>query len=136
MYREYGWAPRGEQITAVVSGKKFQRLNIVSAKMGKKIVAPFVYDGTTDSALFECWFEKCLLKELPENAVIIMDNASFHRKAKLQELVQGTTHRIIFLPPYSPDLNPIEHFWAWLKNEVRNILPKCDCLMDALMLCF
>ena len=136
LYREYARSPRGVRIPAKISGRKFRRTNIVAAKCMDKIVAPLIYDGTTDSVLFEFWFENCLLKELPKNAVVIMDNATFHRKLRLQELAEKAECKVLFLPPYSPDLNPIENYWAWLKRKLREILPTYECFMDALVDCF
>jgi len=78
LYREHGYAPRGVPVAGKISGRKFKRTNIVAAKCGDKIVAPMVYSGTTDSVLFEYWFENALLKSIPSFSVIIMDNATFH----------------------------------------------------------
>ena len=74
---------RGQKVYDKISGKKFQRTNIVAAKLGDKIIAPMQYSGTTDAPLFEYWFEQWLLPCLPEDTVIVMDNASFHKKEKL-----------------------------------------------------
>lgn len=104
--------------------------------MSKEIIAPLQYDGTMDSILFELWFEQCLLPALPEQSFIVMDNAAFHRKSRLYSLVQNTGHTLVFLPPYSPELNPIEHFWSWLKRQLRKILPLVSSLDDALFECF
>ena len=136
LYRQYGYAPKGEKIPFKISGKRFKRTNIVAAKCGKKIVAPMIYDGTTDSILFETWFEKCLLKEIPAGSTVVMDNATFHRKGRLQEIADKHGVFLLFLPPYSPDLNPIEKFWAWLKNHLRDILHNFENLYDALLDCF
>jgi len=136
LYREHAYSPRGVPIIGKVSGKKFKRTNIVAAKCGDRIVAPMIYDGTTDSVLFEYWFEMMLLKSIPKYSIIILDNATFHRKARLRELAEKTYCDVLFLPPYSPDLNPIERFWAWLKARLRNILPAYTSLDDALMVCF
>lgn len=136
LYREYAYSLRGVPIEVKISGKKFKRTNIVAAKCCDKIVAPMIYDGTTDSVLFECWFVEALLKTVPKHSVLIMYNATFHRKARLCELADKVDCKILFLPPYSPDLNPIEKFWAWLKQKLREILPQYDVLMDALMDCF
>lgn len=86
-----------------------------------------------NNSLFEFWFEKHLLPSLPPGAVIVMDNASFHRKAQLICLAQKYGFRLIFLPPYSPELNPIEKFWAWLKRYLRSVLHKFDSFDDALL---
>ena len=136
IYREYGYAPVGVRIPGKIRGKKFKRTNIVAAKCGDKIVAPMIYDGTTDSVLFECWFEKMLLKSIPRHSIIILDNATFHRKTKLRELAEKAGCDVLFLPPYSPDLNPIEQFWAWLKNRLRKVLPSFSNFEDALVDCF
>ena len=136
IHREYAYAPRGTSVIGNVSGKKFKRTNIVAAKCGSLIVAPMIYDGTTDAALFEYWFENALLKEIPKGSYCIMDNATFHRKGKLHELAEKAGCTVIFLPPYSPDLNKIEKYWAWLKNKLRKILPYYDSFMEALCVCF
>ena len=119
-----------------MSGKRYKRCGIVAAKMGKKIISPLQYDGTMDSTLFEIWFIEMLLPALPVNTTIIMDNASFHRKNRLILLAEIAGHRIIFLPPYSPNLNPIENFWSWLKSRLRKVLPYFESFDDALMDCF
>lgn len=136
IYREYAYSPRGVSIEGKISGKKFKRTNIVAAKCGDKIVAPFIYDGTTDSTLFEYWFEHMFLKSVPKYSVAILDNATFHRKAKLRELANNVNCEVLFLPPYSPDLNVIEKYWAWLKHKLRRILSARSDFYDAITECF
>lgn len=136
LYREYAYSAKGEAVYGLISGRKYQRTGLVAAQMGGKMIAPLQYDGTMDSALFELWFERCLLPVLPEHSCIVMDNAAFHRKSRLYSLVQNTGHTLVFLPPYSPELNPIEHFWSWLKRQLRKILPRCVSFNDALLECF
>ena len=136
LHREYGYAPRGEKVIESVCGRKFQRTNIVAAKMGDRIIAPMQYNGTTDAPLFEYWFKQCLLPCLPENTVIIMDNASFHSKKRLNEIAQKHNQRIIFLPPYSPELNPIENFWNTLKRWLKMNVSRFDSFDDAISAAF
>jgi transposase len=124
--REYGRSKRGTKITGLVSGRKFRRTSLVAAKVRKEIIAPLQYDGTMNGSLFEFWFQHMLLPALPENSVIVMDNASFHRKTRLFSLIEETSHRIIFLPPYSPELNPIEKFWGWLKPAYGRQAPLAE----------
>lgn len=71
-----------------------------------------------DSEFFEKWFKEMFLKEVEENKIIVMDNATFHRKSKLYDLCKASNKnlKLIFLPPYSPELNPIEKYWAILKK--------------------
>lgn len=136
LHREYGYAPRGQKVKAAIRGHKYKRVGIVAARLGQKIISPFVYAGTMESSLFEFWFENQLLPALPPNAVVVMDNASFHRKAQLICAAQKYGFRLIFLPPYSPELNPIENFWAWLKRYLRSSLALFNSFDDALFEAF
>jgi len=104
--------------------------------MNKRVVSPLQYDGAMDSILFELWFENCLIPALPSNSVIVMDNASFHRKSRLVPLAQVSGHSIIFLPPYSPELNLIENTWSWLKIKLKKVMGDFDCFDKALCYCF
>ena len=73
-----------------------------------KIVEPMQYDGTMDSMLFEEWFRKLLCPALERGKVFIMDNAAFHRKAVLERIAADFGHRVIFLPPYSPEYTALK----------------------------
>lgn len=136
LYREYGYAPRGTAVQGLVNGRKYKRVGIVAAKLNKKIVAPLEYSGTMNSKLFEQWFEQQLLPVLPRETVIVMDNAAFHRKKQLSSMAEENGCSLIFLPPYSPELNPIEKFWGWLKRNLQKILPFFDTFDNALFECF
>jgi transposase len=136
LYREYARAPHGEKVVAKISGKKFKRTNLVAGFCQRQWVAPMQYAGTTDSNLFECWFEHCLLKSVKAKSTIILDNATFHRKSTLPILAKKHGCHVLFLPAYSPQLNPIENKWAWLKRKLREILCGYDSLDDALWTIF
>jgi len=136
LYRAFAYSLRGQKVFGKISGKKYKRTNIVAGICQGKWVAPLQYEGTTDSILFEYWFENCLLKEVKSGSVIVLDNATFHRKSILPDLAKKKNCRVLFLPPYSPDLNPIEKKWAWLKQKLRKILPDFDSFDSALATCF
>jgi transposase len=91
-----------------------------------------VFNGTCNTNLFETWVEKFLIKELKLGQVVIMDNASFHKSQKTRELIESVGCKIIFLPPYSPDLNPIEKLWAnmkqWLEYNIVNFTELYDSI--------
>ena len=82
-----------------------------------------------DSTLFETWFASQLLPSLAPNTMILMDNACFHRKSILLNLVESAGFCLVFLPPYSPELNSIENFWSWLKRHLRKPFPFTLLLM-------
>lgn len=94
------------------------------------------YEDSTNALLFEYWFEHCLLPEIGRRKYIVLDNARFHRRTQLIELAEHYKCKVIFLPPYSPDLNPIENKWAWLKQKLRELLPEADSLDDAICVAF
>ena len=73
-------------------------------------MAPLQYIGMMNSGFFDAWFEQHLIPLLKKDTVVVMDNASFHRKNRLIDIAEKYGIKIIFLPPYSPELNPIEHF--------------------------
>jgi len=85
-----------------------------------------------DSTIFEAWFETGLPLGLPADTFIVMDNASFHRKKRLYSLASQANLRLLFLPPYSPDLDPIENYWAWLKRHLRKIISHHNSFDDAI----
>ena len=130
--REYGYAPRGEKVFGEISGMRFQRTNLVAAQIGDRAVAPMYYDCSTNSAVFEFWFEDKLMPELSPGDVVIMDNAQFHRKGVLREIALRHHVLVLFLPPYSPDYNPIEKLWANMKRWLRKNMRCYDSFEDAL----
>ena len=136
LHRPRAWSPRGVSAQGWVQGRRYGRTGIVAGLCGKRAVAPMQYEGTMDTALFEFWFDGMLLPGLQRGCVIVMDNARFHRKAVLCEMAQRRGCFVLFLPPYSPDLNPIEKFWAWLKARLRKVLPYFDSLNGAIKDCF
>ena len=124
LHQEYGRAPRGERLYAEVAGGQRRRTSIISVSQNSKLVAPFVFEGSCNRDVVDTCFEKVLLPALPKGSVIVLDNASFHKSPSTQKLVADAGCELLFLPTYSPDLNPIEHLWARLKAALRRLLPE------------
>lgn len=132
LYRTYGRSLRGEQVFGEVSGKRFARESFIAGLSKGKLIAPMCFRGTCDTILFNTWLKEVLIPELEPGQVLILDNASFHRSKETEKLVREAQCHLLFLPPYSPDLNPIEKCWANLKMKIREFLPSVTNLADAI----
>ena len=86
---------------------------------------------SVNADVFHAWVEQALLPKVPRQAVLVMDNASFHKRSDTRELINQSGCTLEGLPPYSPDLNPIEHKWA----EVKSVRRKACCSIDELFTC-
>lgn len=114
--RRYAYAPKGQRVSGLRSGHRRSRTALIAARIGNAFEAPFLFEGTCDTPVFNTWLEKALCPLLNDQHVVIMDNVPFHKSAKTTALINGTGATLLFLPPYSPDLNPIEHDFATIKK--------------------
>lgn len=132
IYREYGWALRGKKVLGEISGKRYARESFVAGLHEGKIIAPFCYKGTCDTRLFNFWLTNFLLPTLTPGHIIIMDNATFHKSEKTRQLIENAGCQLLFLPPYSPDLNPIEKCWANMKSNIKKVITQFLTLAEAI----
>ena len=109
-----------------ISGMRYARESFIAAQRGTQILSPFCYQGTCNTDLFNMWLKDFLIPELKPGQVVILDNAAFHKSHHTKKLIQDAGCRILFLPPYSPDLNPIELVWANLKKKIQGFLEKIN----------
>ena len=120
LHRLWARAPRGEEVYAEISGARGGRTSVISASMDGRLVKPMLFDGHCDSNVVDSYFKNMLLPSIPKGSLIVLDNASFHHSQSTQALVEAAGCELMFLPPYSPDLNPIEHIWATMKKLLQN----------------
>ena len=121
----YGYSEAGERFYDLKSGRRQWRINM-------ELIAPFTIEGTCNRSVFEIWLETCLIPRLRPGEWVIVDNATFHHGGRIAQLMEAAGCRLLYLPPYSPDLNRIEKCWAWLKSQVRKLLPTSPSLRDAM----
>ena len=128
----WGYGLRGQKVHGEISGKRYDRESFIAGKRGAEIIAPMCFKGTCNTELFNIWIEQVLIAELQPGQVVIMDNAAFHKSPQTRVLIESAGCILIYLPPYSPDLNPIEKYWANLKAKLKKIIHDFDNLSDAL----
>tara|TARA_B100001059_G_scaffold227961_1_gene258433 strand:+ start:5404 stop:5808 length:405 start_codon:yes stop_codon:yes gene_type:complete len=113
--RDYGYSLRGERVYALKNWQEKGRINAIGALLDSHLLTVELFDGNINSDAFYHWVTEALLPVLPPSSVVVMDNASFHKRADTEAAIIEAGHILEYLPPYSPDLNPIEHKWAECK---------------------
>jgi transposase len=126
----YGYSPKGERCYALKSGKRKERTSWLSALKDGKLLAPLTFEGSCNRDLFETWLVESLLPKLDTGDVIIIDNATFHKGENIRKIIEEAGCKLWYLPPYSPDLNKIENWWAVLKNWMKQRLKEFKTVRD------
>ena len=126
MIKEHCWVKKGKKVIGERSGKHRRRTSVLAALNQKEIKASMTFQGTANTSLFLEWIKGSLIPSLTPRQVVIMDNASIHKSPKVRALIENAGCYLIYLPPYSPDLNPIENYWAVLKKYIKKIRHKFE----------
>jgi transposase len=119
MARPRGRAPRGQRLRAAIPHGHWKTTTFVAGLRLDGIVAPFVLDGPINQHAFETYVARVLVPELRPGDLVIMDNLSSHKGLRVRELIEAAGASVRYLPPYSPDFNPIENAFAKLKALLR-----------------
>ena len=126
----YGSSLKGERCQALRAGKRTERVSWLVALKSGQLFAPLTFQGSCNKNLFETWLKNCLLPKLERGDIIIIDNASFHKGEYIREIIESAGCEIRYLPPYSPDLNKIENWWAVLKTWMRQRLKEFETVRE------
>ena len=114
-----GWAPRGERLIAKVPHGHWNTMTFLAALRHDRIDAPWLLPGPIDGESFRAYIGKVLLPTLRPGDIVIMDNLGSHKGKAVRQLIRAAGAKLLFLPKYSPDLNPIEQVFAKLKHLLR-----------------
>lgn len=128
MPRTHGYSLKGTRCYGQRAWGERGRVNAIGALRDNQLLTVSLFEGTINAATFNSWIEHDLLPKLPQKSVVIMDNAAFHKDKTMQEKLMKAGVTLEYLPPYSPDLNPIEHKWAQAKSLRRTF----NCSIDDL----
>jgi transposase len=131
--RRYARSRQGQRAVAYAPQGHWCTTTLVAAINDEQIIAPLVLDGPMDGASFEAYVEQMLVAALPAGSIVVMDNLSAHKIPRLGKLFQEAGIELRFLPPYSPDFNPIEQLWAKVKAILRRIEARSyESLLEAI----
>ncbi len=133
MTRLRGRAPRGQRLVDKTPHGHWKTTTLIAALGITGMRCSTVVDGAVNGDVFEAFVEQVLVPELRSGDVVIMDNLSSHKRLRVRELIEATGARLVFLPPYSPDLNPIELIFAKIKQVLRSLACRSrDALWNAM----
>jgi len=137
MTRLYGRSPKGERIFEYVPDVRFKRVSVLSTIRVDGTTNPFVFSGTLNGFLFMQYIWECVIPTLKPFDILIMDCLSSHKMQLISEMVESVGANVLYLPPYSPDLNPIETVFSQIKSDLRNQKPRSvDAICDSLTYAF
>jgi transposase len=121
MTRHYGRAPRGQRVREATPQGHWQTLTLFAALTTRGLEAPMTIAEPTDGDIFLAYVEQVLCPRLRPGQVVILDNLSAHKVAGVRERIAAAGAQLLYLPPYSPDLNPIEQAWSKVKQILRSL---------------
>jgi transposase len=115
-----GWGPKGERVRSFTPHGHWRTLTFLGALRCDRLTAPCLFDGPINGECFQAYVQQVLLPQLRPGDIVIMDNLGSHKSAALRNLIKAAGARLWYLPPYSPDLNPIEQTFAKIKHWMRS----------------
>lgn len=132
MTRARGWGPTHQRLTERVPHGHWMTTTFLCALRSTGLVAPLVADGAINGELFLAWVRQQLVPTLRPGDIVVMDNLSAHKVAGVAKAIHAVEAEVLYLPPYSPDLNPIENVFAKIKGQLRKRQPRTQSECDAL----
>ena len=119
MARTHGYAPRGDRLAGAAPHGHWHTTTFIGALRADGFIAPLVVEGAVNGDIFRAYVERVLVPELRPGDVVVLDNLGSHKLATVRSAIEGAGCELLFLPPYSPDLSPIENAFSKLKRLLR-----------------
>jgi transposase len=132
LVKDKAWSKKGKRVFGKKSGNHYKRTNLVAGYLNNGCIGPYTFTSQCNSEVFNRWLAERLVPELSPGQVVIMDKGKFHKDKKTRELIERAKCELLYLPAYSPDLNPIEKYWAKLKRWLKENREKFSHMLDAL----
>jgi putative transposase len=131
--RTYARSPHGSRVYDFKLFYRGAKVTVIGAISLKKVFSVMTLNGSMNGNAFKVFVEKCLLPELWKGAVVVMDNVPAHKVKEIEPLIQSQGATVLYQSPYSPDFNPIEHWWSQLKAFLRSFSPTSAKMVDILI---
>ena len=136
MPRLHGYAPKGQRCIGKRDWHAKGRINAIGALLAGTLLTVGLTTTNVDADMFNLWLQYDLIPKLPPGSVLVMDNAAFHKRQDTQAVIKAAGHTLEYLPPYSPDLNPIEHKWAQAKAIRRKTGKSTQKIFESQLNCY
>ena len=128
-----GWGERGERMIGKSPHGRWRTYTFLAALRSDRVEAPFLFDGPINGERFRAWIEKALVPTLQPGDIVVLDNLGSHKGQAIRQAIRLAGAHLLFLPAYSPDLNPIEQLFSKLKHWLRRHQTRTyDALCDAI----
>jgi len=128
-----GWSPRGARVKAKAPFGRWKTMTFIAALRHDRVDAPCLFDGPINGQAFLAYVEQVLVPTLSPGDVVVMDNLGSHRGKAVRSAIRQAGGKLLFLPKYSPDLNPIEQVFSKLKHLLRKAQARsCDAVLSAI----
>lgn len=130
MARLYARALQGHRAYSTRPQNRGKNQTLIGAMAKRGVIAALTFEGGTDAVAFQTFVEQVLVPNLWKGACVVMDNFSSHKVASIAPAIEAVGAKLVYLPPYSPDFNPIEQLWSKVKGILRSIAPRTKAALD------
>ena len=133
MSRYWGWAERGERVPEAIPAGHWRSFTLLGAITRSGLLATMTIEAATDADVFQAFVEQVLCPRLQPGQIVVMDNLSAHKVPAVRQSIESAGATLLYLPPYSPDFNPIEKCWSKIKQVLRSLKARTADALESAM---